>query len=80
MDSTDTFYFQYVFESYMDIYMQILQNRIREIVLHITLSHFETCMFSNVEINLSKTCLVSGLLSFEHPSVLLFEFTEKGTI
>ena len=27
---------------------------------------------SNVETNLSWTCLVSGLLSFEHPSVLLF--------
>ena len=26
----------------------------------------------NVETNLSWTCLVSGLLSFEHPSVLLF--------
>ena len=29
-------------------------------------------MCSNVETNLSWTCLVSGLLSFEHPSVLLF--------
>ena len=27
---------------------------------------------SNVETNISWTCLVSGLLSFEHPSVLLF--------
>ena len=31
-----------------------------------------TCMCSNVETNLSLTCLVSGLLNFEHPSVLLF--------
>ena len=31
-----------------------------------------TCMCSYVETNLSWTCLVSGLLSFEHPSVLLF--------
>ena len=29
-------------------------------------------MCSNVETNLSLTCLVSGLLNFEHPSVLLF--------
>ena len=29
-------------------------------------------MCSNVETNLSWTCLVSGLLNFEHPSVLLF--------
>ena len=39
---------------------------------HLVLSHFGTCMCSNVETNLSWTCLVSGLLSFEHPSVLLF--------
>ena len=31
-----------------------------------------TCMCSNVETDLSWTCLVSGFLSFEHPSVLLF--------
>ena len=41
---------------------------------HLVLSHFGTCMFSNFETNLSWTCLVSGLLSFEHPSVLLFCF------
>ena len=35
------------------------------------LSHFGTCKCSNVETNLSWTWLVSGLLSFEHPSVLL---------
>ena len=34
-------------------------------------SHFGTCMCSNVETNLSWTCLVSGPLNFEHPSVLL---------
>ena len=34
--------------------------------------HFGTCMCSNVETNLSWTCLVSGLLNFEYPSVLLF--------
>ena len=31
-----------------------------------------TCICSNVEINISWTCLVSGLLSFKHPLVLLF--------
>ena len=41
---------------------------------HLVLSHFGTCMCSNVETNLSWACLVSGLLSFEHPSVLLFCF------
>ena len=39
---------------------------------HLVLSHFGTCMCSNVETNLSRTCLVSGPLNFEHPSVLLF--------
>ena len=39
---------------------------------HLVLSHFGTCKCSNVETNLSWTCLVSGLLSFEHPSVRLF--------
>ena len=39
---------------------------------HLVLSHFGTCMCSNVETNLSWTCLVSGLVNFEHPSVLLF--------
>ena len=39
---------------------------------HLVLSHFVTCMCSNVETNLPWTCLVSRLLSFEHPSVLLF--------
>ena len=39
---------------------------------HLVLSHFGTCMCFNVETNLSWTCLVSGLLNFEHPSVLLF--------
>ena len=37
---------------------------------HLVLSHFGTCKCSNVETNISWTCLVSGLLSFEHPSVL----------
>ena len=41
---------------------------------HLVLSHFGTCICSNVETNLSWTCLVSGLLNFEHPSVLLFCF------
>ena len=41
---------------------------------HLVLSHFGTCMCSKVETNLSFTCLVSGLLNFEHPSVLLFCF------
>ena len=39
---------------------------------HLVLSHFRTCNGSKVETNLSWTCLVSGLLSFEHPTVLLF--------
>ena len=39
---------------------------------HLVLSHFGTCKCSNVETNISWTCLVSGFLSFEHPSVLLF--------
>ena len=38
---------------------------------HLVLSHFGTCMCCNVETNLSWACLVSGPLSFEHPSVLL---------
>ena len=41
---------------------------------HLVLSHTGTCMCSHVETNLSWTCLVSRLLSFEHPSVLLFRF------
>ena len=36
--------------------------------------HFGTCMCSNVETNLSWTCLVSGFLRVENPSVLLFFF------
>ena len=39
---------------------------------HLVLSNYGTYMGFNVEINLSWTCLVSGLLNFEHPSVLLF--------
>ena len=39
---------------------------------HLVLSHFGTFKCSNVETNLSWTCLVSGLLSLEHPSVLPF--------
>ena len=41
---------------------------------HLVLSHFGTCKCTNVETNLSSTCLLSGLLSFEHPSVLLICF------
>ena len=41
---------------------------------HLVLSHFGTCMCSYVETNLFWTCLVSGLLNFEHPSVLFFCF------
>ena len=41
---------------------------------HLVLSHFGTCKCSNVETNLSWTCLVSWLLNFEHPSVLFFCF------
>ena len=39
---------------------------------HLVLSHFWTCMCSNVETNLSWTCLASGLFGFEHPSIRLF--------
>ena len=39
---------------------------------HLVLSHFGTCMCSNVETNLSWTSLISGLLSFEYLSVLRF--------
>ena len=42
--------------------------------MHLVLSHFGTCLCSKVETNLSWTCLVSGLLNFEHPSVLFFCF------
>ena len=45
---------------------------------HLVLSHFGTCKCSNVETNISWTCLVSGLLSFEHPSVLLFLLIKVG--
>ena len=41
---------------------------------HLVLSHFGTCMCSNIGTNLSWACLVSGLLNFEHPLVLLFCF------
>ena len=45
---------------------------------HLLLSlHFGTRMCSNVETNLSWTCLVPGLLSFEHSSVLLFCFVNR---
>ena len=44
---------------------------------HLVLSHFGTCMCSYVETNLSWTCLVSGPLNFEHPSVLLFCFMDQ---
>ena len=39
---------------------------------HLVLSHFGTFKCSNVETNISWACLVFGLSSFEHPSVLLF--------
>ena len=41
---------------------------------HLVMSHIGTCKCSHVETNLSWTCLVFGLLSFEHSSVLLFCF------
>ena len=46
---------------------------------HLVLSHFGACKCSNVETNISWTCLVSGLLSFEHPSVLLFLLLQRDT-
>ena len=39
---------------------------------------FGPCKCSNVETNVSWTCLVSGLLSFEHPSVLQFLHTNQS--
>ena len=47
---------------------------------HLILSHAGTCKCSNVETNLSWTCLVSGLLSFEHPSVLLFSLLKESLV
>ena len=47
---------------------------------HLVLSHFGTCKCSNVETNISWTCLVSGLFSFEHPSVLLFLLITNGKL
>ena len=41
---------------------------------HLVLSHFLTCMCSNVETNLSWAFLFPDFLSFEHPTVLLFRF------
>ena len=46
---------------------------------HLVLSHFGTCKCSNVETNISWTFLVSGLLSFEHPSVLLFLLLSRNS-
>ena len=43
---------------------------------HLVLSHFGTCMCSNVETNLSWTCLVIGLFEFRTSSVLLFCFVK----
>ena len=53
----------------MNAYQNSLEGRVKG---HLVLSHFGTCKCSNVETNISWTCLASGLLSFEHPSVLLF--------
>ena len=47
---------------------------------HQVLSHFGTCNWSNVETNLSWICLVSGLYSFEHPSVLLSCFQLQNLV
>ena len=44
---------------------------------HLILSHFGTCMSSNIETNLSWTCFVFGFLSFEYPSVLMFCFKRE---
>ena len=44
---------------------------------HLVLSHSGTCKWSYVDTNLSWTCLVSGLSSFDHPSVLLFCFNNR---
>ena len=44
---------------------------------HLVLFHFEICKCSNVETNLSWTCLVFYLLSFEHPLVLFFSFPSR---
>ena len=44
---------------------------------HLVLSYFGTCMCSNVNTYLSWICLVSGLLNFNHPYVLLFCFLNK---
>ena len=44
---------------------------------HLVLSHFGTRKCSNVETNVSWTCLVSGLLSFEHPRYFCFCFNGR---
>ena len=41
--------------------------------------HFWTCLWSNVETNLSLICLVSGLSSFGLPLIHLFYFHKAGT-
>ena len=45
---------------------------------HRELSHFWTFLCSNVETYLSWTCLISWLLSLEHPSVFLFYLRLRG--
>ena len=45
----------------------------------LVLSNFMTCICSYVETNLSWTCLLSGRLSSEHPSVLLLFYLVQTT-
>ena len=45
---------------------------------HLVLSHLGTCMCSNAETNLSWTCLVSGLLNFEHPWYFSFGLDRRS--
>ena len=49
-------------------------NRGRLLLRTLVLSHFGTCTCSNVETNLSWSCVASGLLNYENPLVLLFCF------
>ena len=44
--------------------------------VHLALFYFENCVCSYVGTNISHACLVSGLLSFENPAVLLFYLSD----
>ena len=49
------------------LFFRFLDAHYLKISLVLAQFHFGTCMCSNVETNLSRTFLVSGPMSFEHP-------------